>query len=143
MARLFTLEEAQGLIPRVSRLLGDAVALRAGCSEVENAIRSSVERIMMMGGMSVDPEAARVERARLASSAIRLKEVLEEVEKIGCQVKDLDIGLIDFPTAYQGAEACLCWKLGEPEIQFWHRADEGYAGRKPIDREFRENHGSE
>jgi hypothetical protein len=59
---------------------------------------------------------------------------------MGVLVKDLDIGLIDFLTHYQGREVCLCWKLGEERIRFWHGTGEGFAGRKPIDGEFLENH---
>jgi hypothetical protein len=55
-------------------------------------------------------------------------------------VKDLELGLLDFPTLYRGKEVCLCWRLGEPEIAFWHEVDEGYKGRKPIDQAFLENH---
>jgi hypothetical protein len=55
-------------------------------------------------------------------------------------VKDLDIGLVDFPTTFNGVEVYLCWKLGEPGIEFWHGVEEGFRGRKPIDREFLENH---
>jgi hypothetical protein len=55
-------------------------------------------------------------------------------------VKDLDIGLIDFPTLFHGVEVYLCWKLDEPAIEFWHGVDEGFRGRKAIDRDFRDNH---
>ena len=136
MAKRFTLEEARRLIPQVARLLAEAVALRAGYAEAEQAIRSSAERIMMMGGVNVNRDAARLSHNRLASCAARLKSALEEFESLGCQVKDLDTGLVDFPTVYRGEDVCLCWKLGEPDIRFWHRADEGFAGRKAIDRDF-------
>jgi hypothetical protein len=62
--------------------------------------------------------------------------MFENFEEIGCVVKDLDIGLIDFPALYRGKEVYLCWRLGEPDIDFWHPTDEGFAGRRPIDGEF-------
>jgi hypothetical protein len=55
-------------------------------------------------------------------------------------VKDLDTGLVDFPTMYRGVEVCLCWKLGEGAIGYWHGVDEGFRGRKPIDQDFRDQH---
>ena len=58
-------------------------------------------------------------------------------------VKDLDVGLIDFPTLYRGEEVYLCWKLGETGIQYWHGIDEGFRGRKKIDRDFLDNHKGE
>ena len=79
-------------------------------------------------------------RARRDTSASGLKEAFEKVSEIGAQVKDLDIGLIDFMTRYRGSDVCLCWKLGEDAIRFWHGADEGFQGRKPIDQDFLANH---
>jgi hypothetical protein len=143
MAKRFTLGEARRLIPKVAHLLTDAVALKAEYAEAEHAIRSSAERIMMMGGVNVDRDAARLSHARLGSCASRLKSALEEFASLGCQVKDLDTGLVDFPTVYREEEVCLCWKLGEPDIRFWHRADEGFAGRRAIDRDFLDHHGGE
>ena len=62
------------------------------------------------------------------------------MNELGAQIKDLDIGLIDFPTMYRGREVLLCWKLGEERIAFWHGTDEGFKGRKAINDEFREQH---
>ena len=58
-------------------------------------------------------------------------------------VKDLDIGLLDFMARYQGKDVCLCWKLGETGIHFWHGAEEGFRGRKEIDDAFRAHHSGE
>ena len=67
---------------------------------------------------------------------VALKQAIEKVHEFGCVVKDLDIGLIDFPTLFQGEEVYLCWKLGEAGIRFWHGVNEGFRGRKPIDAGF-------
>jgi hypothetical protein len=80
---------------------------------------------------------------RRESSALRLKDVLEKIQEFGCLVKDLDIGLIDFPTLLNGEEVYLCWKLGESGIQFWHGVQEGFRGRKAIDHEFIAQHQGE
>jgi hypothetical protein len=61
---------------------------------------------------------------------------MEHIEDSGCLVKDLDIGLIDFPAMLGQQQVFLCWKLGEPRIEFWHGVHEGFAGRKPIEDEF-------
>ena len=66
--------------------------------------------------------------------------LLDTIQETGAQVKDLDIGLIDFISVYQDREVCLCWKLGEEGIAFWHGTEEGFAGRKPIDQDFRDGH---
>ena len=69
-----------------------------------------------------------------------LKDLLGQIENMGVLVKDLDIGLIDFLCLYRGREVCLCWKLGEARIRFWHGTEEGFMGRKQIDEDFLRDH---
>ena len=140
MARRFTLAEAQSLIPEVSRLLRDAVSLKGAYQEAEQAIETWTQRITMMGGVMVDRNQAIDARKRRDTSAASLRNAIEQVQAIGCVVKDLDIGLIDFPTEFRGEEVYLCWKLGEPKIEFWHGVEEGFRGRKAIDQDFRDHH---
>ena len=140
MSKRFTLAEAQSLIPRLDRLLRGAIALKAEFGEAETAVRGFVQRITMMGGMLVDRDQVRAGRERREAAVRRLKTAIEEVQETGCMVKDLDIGLVDFPTLLRGVEVYLCWKLGEPQIEFWHGTDEGFRGRKPIDDDFLQHH---
>ena len=140
MARRFTLAEAQSLIPEVSRLLRDAVLLKGVYQAAGQAIQTWMQRITMMGGMTVDRNQAIDTRKRRDTSAASLRSAIEQVQAIGCVVKDLDIGLIDFPTEFRGEEVYLCWKLGEAEIEFWHGVEEGFSGRKAIDQDFRDHH---
>jgi hypothetical protein len=63
----------------------------------------------------------------------RAKDALAEIDSIGVQVKDIDIGLLDFPCEVEGQIILLCWKMGETSITYWHGTEEGFAGRKPID----------
>jgi hypothetical protein len=93
-----------------------------------------------MGGVAVDRERAIQSRARRDAAASSLRDAVERVHEFGCLLKDLDIGLIDFPTLFRGEEVYLCWKLGEPGIAYWHGVDEGFKGRKPIDRDFLDHH---
>jgi hypothetical protein len=140
MPKRFTLTEAQGLIPEVSRLLREALALKAEFDQAEGALRNSTERIMLMGGMIVDRNSVREAKRHRDSAAARLPKAIERVQEMGCVVKDLDIGLVDFPTLFRGVEVYLCWKLGETAIRFWQGVDEGFAKRKAIDRDFRDHH---
>jgi len=66
----------------------------------------------------------------LKSEIVRL---IHRIEACGCKVKDLDLGLIDFPSTRDGEDICLCWKAGEPSVAYWHPADEGFASRRPLD----------
>ena len=140
MAKRFTLVEAQSLIPEVERLLREALEAKDEYQDAEQAIREFSEHVMMMGGVMVDRERALVARSRRDEAASRLRGRIESVLETGCLVKDLDIGLVDFPTLFRGAEVYLCWKLGESGIAFWHGVDEGFRGRKPIDQDFLDHH---
>jgi len=62
-----------------------------------------------------------------------MKTNVEKILSTGCLIKDLDIGLLDFPAIVNNEEVYLCWKLGEDRIRYYHRQDEGYSGRKPLD----------
>jgi len=136
MPKLFTLAQAQSLIPRVDRLLREAIALKSGFIRAERALQSFSERVMLMGGMIVDRDQFLQVKSRRESEAECLRNAMEKLQDLGCLVKDLDIGLVDFPTLFRGQEVYLCWKVGEPSIQFWHGVDQGFGGRKAIDRDF-------
>ncbi|HYW47135.1 MAG TPA: DUF2203 domain-containing protein [Bryobacteraceae bacterium] len=143
MPKRFTLAEAQQLIPEVERVVRDAVALKSEYGQAERALQSFTERIMLMGGMLVDLARAYEVRTRRDEVAAQLRNSIEQLQGLGCVVKDLDIGLVDFPTLFRGEEVYLCWKLGEHDIGFWHGVDEGFRGRKAIDQDFREHHRGE
>lgn len=140
MAKRFTLAEAQSLIPRVESLLRQALELKSEYEEAERAIQAFTQRVMLMGGIAVNPEHASGMRDRRESAARQLRAAIEQVQELGCVVKDLDTGLVDFPTLFRGEEVLLCWKLGETAIEFWHGMEEGFRGRKPIDRDFLDHH---
>jgi hypothetical protein len=143
MPRYFRLEEARRLLPEVAPLIAEAVRLKTAHDEVEGELQAVHRQVAVAGGMMVDRARLLDLRARRDAAARQLRSILERVDAIGCQVKDLDIGLIDFPTLYRGQEVCLCWRLGETTIEFWHGAEEGFRGRKPIDAEFMANHRGE
>ena len=133
MPRYFTVFEAERLLPEVERLLRDALFQRSEAVKARQDLAEASDRIRMLGGMRVNPGPIRAAQARLDTSAAALKDLIDQVHETGALVKDLDIGLIDFLSLYRGREVCLCWKLGEDRIRYYHRQDEGFAGRKPID----------
>jgi hypothetical protein len=140
MSKRFTHAEAQRLLPEVGKLLREALDAKADYQEGERAVQELSERVTMLGGVLVDRDRALTSRSRRDAAAATLKSAIEAVQEKGCLVKDLDIGLVDFPTLLKGVEVYLCWKLGEPGIDFWHGVDEGFKGRKPIDQNFLDNH---
>ena len=143
MPRHFTLAQAEQLLPEVEQALRDALFHKSEYQAAEEELNQSTQRIRMAGGSRVNPAPFLALRARRDTSAAALKESFERIEEIGVLIKDLDIGLIDFPTQFHGEEVYLCWKLGESGIRFWHGVHEGFRGRKPIDQEFLEHHRGE
>lgn len=140
MPRYFTLPQAESLIPEVERHLRDALFHKSEAQKAHRELEDTSDRIRASGGMHVNQSQIQAVRARRDSGAAGLKQALDQIEEIGALVKDLDIGLIDFISRFQDCDVCLCWKLGESGIGFWHGVDEGFQGRKPIDQEFRDGH---
>jgi hypothetical protein len=143
MPRFFNLHQAQRLLPEVDSAIREAIALKAEYFQSRDEIRDAALRVSMLGGSLVDRGAAIAQKERHEQSATQLNAAVEKIQEYGCVVKDLDIGLIDFPTLLRGQEVYLCWKLGEAGIRFWHGVDEGFQGRKAIDQDFLDNHQGE
>jgi hypothetical protein len=143
MPRFFTLQQAEEVLPEVAASIREAVALKDRYETMEAEWESFSARLATTGGMQVDRAQVVEQKNRREETAVALKKAIEKVHEFGCVVKDLDIGLVDFPTLFQGEEVYLCWKLGEPGIQFWHGVEEGFRGRKPIDAGFLEHHRGE
>jgi hypothetical protein len=131
--RTFTLDEAQTLLPVLESLLRTAISGKNLIEEVEAEMQALNQRIFLNGGTRVDVVAVARRKAERAKAEQRAKDALAEIDSIGVQVKDLDIGLLDFPCEVEGRVVLLCWKMGEHSITHWHGAEEGFAGRKPID----------
>jgi hypothetical protein len=130
---LFTPEEANAALPEVralvERMVEERRALVALGSELE-----SVQSLIGGNGGSLDPSRVGELQEAVARAAAELAGVVDELEALGVQVKDLDRGLIDFPARHPetGDAVLLCWELGEADVGFWHDLVEGFAGRKPL-----------
>jgi hypothetical protein len=131
--RTFTLEEAQSLLPVLESLLRTAIASKKTMEEVDAELQALAHRVFLNGGMFLDVVPLARRKAERAKAEQRAKDALAEIDSIGVQVKDIDIGLLDFPCVVEGQIILLCWKLGENSITHWHGTQEGFAGRKPID----------
>lgn len=131
--KTFTLEEAQTLLPVLRSLLQRSIQGKQLIEEVEKEFQDLSHRILLSGGLFVDVAKVARRRAESDKALQGTKDALAEIESIGVQVKDLDIGLLDFPCVVDDQTVLLCWKLGEDKIEFWHGMEEGFRGRKPID----------
>jgi hypothetical protein len=131
--RTFTLDEAQSLLPVLESLLRTAISAKKIVEEAEQEQQALQQRVFLTGGMFLDIVPLARKKAERTKAEQRAKDALAEIDSIGVQVKDLDIGLLDFPCEVEGQTILLCWKLGEKSITHWHGTQEGFAGRKPID----------
>ncbi len=121
------------MLPVLEGLLRTSMRCKNLIEEIDQELQDIGQRIFVNGGTWVDiPHWARrkAEREKAVQAA---KDAVAEINAIGVQVKDLDIGLLDFPCSVDGEIILLCWKLGEESITHWHGLEEGFAGRKPID----------
>ncbi|HWF39387.1 MAG TPA: DUF2203 domain-containing protein [Candidatus Acidoferrales bacterium] len=132
-SKIFSLTEAERLRSQLEPVLIEAMELRRKLGELDEQLSAVAEKIQRSGGLLVNYEQTarvRLERNRQEES---LRAALERIHATGCIVKDLDVGLLDFPSRLNNEDVYLCWRLGEDRIRFYHRQDEGFAGRKPID----------
>jgi hypothetical protein len=133
MARTFTVTEAESLLSVLESLLRSAIQAKALIEEVDAEQQVLANRIFVNGGTLVDVVAVARRKAEREKALQRAKDAVAEIDATGVQVKDLDIGLLDFPCVVGDDVILLCWKLGEKKITHWHGTQEGFASRKPID----------
>ena len=129
--RIFTLEEANALLPRVRPLAEEMVSHRRALAAALER-RERLEGRVRSNGSGSSNEDPREVQAAIEAAAAGAARCLEAIDELGAIVKDLDEGLVDFPALREGEEVLLCWRLGEDEIRYWHGADEGFAGRKDL-----------
>jgi hypothetical protein len=130
--RAFTLAEAQELLDtRVRDMAERMVADRAVSRQLESRWNAVVIAIGSNGGDLPRKEVGEL-RQELEQSHRDLRGLLAELNELGVQVKDVDRGLLDFPSVIEGQEALLCWQVGEPRIGFWHTPEDGFEGRRPL-----------
>jgi len=125
------------MLPVLESLLRKSIESKALIEEIDQEFSELSERIFLNGGMLVDVRACAARKAAREKAIQVAKDTLSEINAIGVQVKDLEIGLLDFPCRIDGDIVLLCWKMGEPTITHYHGTEEGYAGRRPIDERMR------
>jgi hypothetical protein len=131
--RTFTLDEAQALLAVLESLLRTAIDGKNAAERIEQEFKAVSSRVFLNGGTLLDVAQLAGRKREKERLTRKIKDALAEIEAAGVLVKDLEIGLLDFPCQVEGNTILLCWKLGEKTIAHWHGTDEGYRYRKPID----------
>jgi hypothetical protein len=127
--RLFTLEEANALIPKLAVWMTEARRLN---QLLATAVESKRELARGNGRLIGNVEDMKQEIDSLSQTAQGLSELVGQINATGAEVKDLEMGLVDFPHRREGHIVYLCWKFGEDRINYWHELHTGIAGRNPI-----------
>lgn len=130
--RIFSLVEARALLPRLRSLLSELQRHRSQLLAMQPHINKARERTEHDGGT--------VYGGLYLDCAFRFAEALESVESTGAVVKDLRVGLVDFPCEHEGRIVYLCWRRDEDDLGHWHEVDDGFSGRKPIGENFEKAH---
>lgn len=129
--RHFTADEANAALEHVRPLVEKLVAQRREHLDALERQEELEQRIRGNGG-GIPPATLADTAAEVERIARSLAQTVDEIATHGADVKDLDEGLIDFPALRHGETVLLCWKLGEDEIRYWHRIEDGFAGRQEL-----------
>jgi hypothetical protein len=124
MPRYFTLQQANEALTSVRPWMEEIQSIRQEILKRQPEIWTVMERSAGNGGNPT--------LSRMVKSFDRLDELIHNIQDKGAIIKDINLGLLDFPALKNGREVYLCWKYGEKNIEFWHEIDDGYAGRQPI-----------
>jgi hypothetical protein len=129
--RIFTPEQANAMLPLLGAIVSDLVGLS------RDVVDRRQRLALLLAGKAKterDPyheELVQIQR-EMDKDTQQLKEYVEELLALGVEPKSGSEGLVDFPAILDGRKVCLCWKLGEPQVLFWHDLEAGFAGRQPL-----------
>ena len=124
MPRYFTLQEAKATLEVIKPLIEEILTIRQHILDQREEVWPVIQRAVGNGGSQA--------ASKLAMEFNRVDALVHQIQDMGVVLKDLNLGLLDFPHLRDGREVYLCWKHGEEDIAFWHDMDAGYAGRQPI-----------
>jgi hypothetical protein len=122
--RIFSIGEANSLLPQLVEMFLEIRKERKLLAKVEAEVKKAGDHVKQDGGTVYGP--------RYIRAIERITHNIKKVHDLGVLVKDLERGLCDFPYLLDGRVVYLCWKLGEPEIRWWHETHTGYLGRQPL-----------
>jgi len=122
--RLFTLEQANQLLQTLRPLVDQLIATRDQIVTIRPELDSGVQKALGNGASKATGDLLKLFR--------KIERLINQVHSYGVLLKDVDQGLLDFPSELEGRVVFLCWKHGEPSVSHWHDLDAGFGGRKPL-----------
>ena len=129
--RRFTRQEAEDMLPYLAPLLFKLRNLKEDYGRLQEETADISTRMRGNGhGLGDDLRRA---QAELRRTGVQINELAERINNMGCELKDMDMGLVDFRAMINGREAYLCWRLGEEHVTYWHDLDTGFSSRRPLE----------
>lgn len=122
--KLFTLDEANAFVPQLLELVPRIQKLSISLNNDFPDIKNAREKAKWNGGSDQGVD--------YLNAVLKYNDLMHRIEGMGCEVKGIREGLVDFPSLREGREVYLCWRMPEKEILFWHDLNTGFSGRKPI-----------
>ena len=124
MPKFFTVDEANALLPQVRKLVEEMLALRQTALAMRPDVWPVLEKAVGNGGSRKAGELLEIFK--------KFEGIIAQLRGLGCELKGIEQGLVDFPAIMHGRQVYLCWQYNEPEIAFWHDIEAGFAGRQPL-----------
>ncbi len=124
MPRYFTLEQANDALVAIKPMVAEILEIRQIILERQPDVWPSLQKAVGNGGSKA--------ASQVALEFARMDALVHQIQASGVLLKDINIGLLDFPSLREGREIYLCWRYGEDSVQFWHDLDAGYAGRQRL-----------
>ena len=131
MPEHYTRAEAEALLPRLGGLLRELQLLRDELADQEEQYTALRTRVLS-NGHNMQGNTQRIKMA-IATTTAQITQRIHAIAELGVILKDLEVGLVDFPAQRNGREVYLCWRLGEDHINWWHEVDSGFASRQPLE----------
>jgi hypothetical protein len=131
--RIFTLEEANDLVSTLEVEFGRIARLRGELVPLVESLGGPEVAMAILQGERETPPGRDADLERLKDLAAAVAEVVERVNVLGCLVKDVELGLVDFYSMRENEPVFLCWQFGEPAVTHWHHLDEGFTSRQPVE----------
>ncbi len=132
--KTFTVEQANSMLPLVRAIVSDIAELSRDVFDRRESLEHLLAGRQLEEGDVYSEELVEVQRG-LEGDTERLRQYVGELKELGVECKGPTEGLVDFPAIRNGEPVCLCWKLDEPSVSYWHETDSGFTGRKPLDPE--------
>ena len=142
MTRFYDLDDANARLPELREILGalrdqrgELIRLRDQVLERQEAVEAGAGRAAEASGESADgvsDDELRLIRLRMQGVIDQMQAGVARIDALGIALRDIESGLIDFPALVSGRQVCLCWRLGESDVEWWHELTSGFSGRQPL-----------